>query len=645
AATLRNSQSETFDADWTARRAGDLYGMSRWAGGYFDINDAGHVDVLPTRDPARRIDLHDLVSQLAKRDLNPPLLLRFSDILRTRLDEIATAFTSAREEFHYNGRYHCVYPIKVNQQQHVVEEIIAIHRDHGFGFEAGSKPELLAIMALIDDDITPIICNGFKDRQFVDGVILATKLGRNIMPVVENERELRFIVEQAKTHDVRPRIGIRLKLATRGAGRWESSGGDKSKFGLHLGQLFAAVEYLKQYDMLDCLRLLHFHLGSQLTDIARIKAAVTELARVYVELRKLGAGLDMLDVGGGLGIDYGGASDDTNGNINYSLAEYANNIVFHIAEVCNESGTPHPTILSESGRALVSYQSVLVFNVLGSSGIHHAEPPPSYDTETLSRFVRPVQLLYETYDELTEQNVVEFFHDAQRLRDEIAALFNLGHCSLEDRALCEQLYFGICVKAYAMIEQLDAVPQDLRILEPMLASLYFINGSIFQSLPDSWAIGQLFPVMPIHRLNERPTRFARLADITCDSDGRLDRFVSETGTCDTLPVHPLNDEPYHVGVFLVGAYQEILGDLHNLFGDTHAVHVRLGDGEPMIEEVVEGDSVSKVLQYVQYDPEALRRRFRLTMEQAIRDKRLTLEEAAELRRFYESGLAGYTYLA
>lgn len=633
------------DTDWSIKDAQSLYGIDRWGRDYFSITETGHLAVHPTHDPGVRIDLKDLVEQLQQRDVQAPVLIRFTDILRHRLAEMAQVFDNAIQEMAFKGGYRCVYPIKVNQQRHVVEEILAFGKEHGFGLEAGSKPELLAVMAMVEDETTPIICNGFKDEQFIEAVILATKLGKNIIPVVEKFSELKLIVHHAKEHGVRPQIGVRIKLATKGSGRWEQSGGIHSKFGLFINEVLDAVAFLKEQDMLDCLNLLHFHLGSQITTIAPIKRAIVEMVRIYCELHKAGAGLKYIDVGGGLGVDYDGSKTDVSSSINYSLQEYANDVVYHIQELCDDSDVPHPTIISESGRAMVAYHSMLIFNVLGSSGFDGFDPPNEMPRADVDALPHPIRTLYDAYFDLNEQTFAQSYHDAQVARDESMNLFNLGYCSLELRALAERCYYAVCFKALEFIRKMDDPPQDFKDLEPLLCRTYFCNFSIFQSMPDSWAIDHLFPIMPIHRLDERPVCRGILADITCDSDGKIDKFIGKHQPNSVLPLHPVNGEPYYIGAFMVGAYQEILGDLHNLLGDTNAVHVSVDEfGRPSIDEIVEGDSVTEVLQYVQYDTDQLRRNFRRSVEAAVRADRLTVEEATRLRRFYEQGLVGYTYL-
>ncbi|MEM9913563.1 MAG: biosynthetic arginine decarboxylase [Planctomycetota bacterium] len=636
--------------DWSTADSAELYGCDRWGNGYFSISGQGRLTVHPHGPAGPSADLWQLVQDLRQRDCATPLLLRFPGILEDRLNQIAGAFDRAIEEFDYPGRYRGVYPVKVNQQRHVLEDLVHFGQRYNFGFEAGSKPELLAVMALVSDPETLVVCNGFKDRHFIEAVILSRKIGKNVIPVVERFNELPLIIEQAKAHDVRPAIGLRIKLASAGSGRWRESGGDRSKFGLFTSEVLSAARLLKDEGMLDCLELLHFHLGSQIGDIRALKTALVESARLYVELVKLGAGLRYLDVGGGLGIDYDGSKTDHDSSMNYSLAEYANNVVYHIGEVCRDADVPAPTLISESGRAIAAHHSVLVMDVLGSSGAGRFEPATHLDAQELAALPTPVRMLAETLDALSPDNLREYYHDAQVARQQTLELFNLGFCSLEHRGLAERLFYNVCAEIHRIARTFDPLPAEFAALETMLSDLYFCNGSIFQSLPDSWAIGQLFPVMPIHRLDEEPTRRGVLADITCDSDGKIDRFIAPPGTGQSsvplLPLHPyVSGEEYLLGFFLVGAYQETLGDLHNLFGDTNAVHVALDDnGQVHFEEVVDGDTTAEVLSYVQFEPDQLRRTFRQTVEQAVRNGKITVQESAVLRRFYEQGLAGYTYL-
>jgi arginine decarboxylase len=625
---------------WTPQVASDLYDVASWGKGYFSVSDGGHVRVHPEKDPARSIDLKELVDTLVLRGINLPILIRFADILKHRLGELHGAFDTAIAEHKYQGGYCCVYPIKVNQQRQVVEEILEFGKPFHFGLEAGSKAELMAVMALADND-TPIVCNGFKDDEYIEMAMLAQKVGRQIIPVVEKYTELQLILKYSQRVGVRPSIGVRVKLASRGSGRWKSSGGYRSKFGLSATEAMRALQELKDLGMADCLNLLHFHLGSQITNIRQIKAAVNESVRVYVDLARAGGGLKYLDVGGGLGVDYDGSQTDFESSVNYTLQEYANDIIYHVQNVCDEVGVAHPTIVTESGRAITAYHSVLVFNVLGVAGMGDAdvpsEPPP--DAE------QPLIDLQETYRSLSARNLLEGYHDAQQALDQALNLFSLGYLSLEQRSIAENLYWAISRKIQKMARELDYFPEELEGIDAMLSDTYFCNFSLFQSMPDSWAIKQLFPIMPIHRLEEEPSRPAVLGDITCDSDGKVDAFIDRRDVKRTLLLHTFNGGDYYLGAFLLGAYQEILGDLHNLFGDTNAVHVRLGPaGDVILDSVIKGDTVREVLNYVQFSSDSLVAKLRRDVETALRESRLTYEESGALLKFYEEGLHGYTYL-
>jgi arginine decarboxylase len=635
----KGAEQELLDK-WKIADAAEMYGIRNWGKGYFSINKSGHVIVLPNKDPDQSIDLKELIDQLQARGIQLPILLRFTDILRHRVGEIHDAFSRAMDEYEFRGSYCCVYPIKVNQQRHVVEEILDFGKPFHFGLEAGSKPELLAVLALTNGLDTPIICNGFKDDEFIRMTMLASKIGKQIIPVVEKFTELEAICKHAEELQVRPAIGVRVKLAARGAGRWRSSAGYRSKFGLTLTEVLEAVEYLKQRDMADCLQLVHFHLGSQITNIRSIKNALTEAARVYVELHRVGAGVRFLDVGGGLGIDYDGSQTDFESSVNYTLQEYANDVVFRVKNVCDEAGVPHPTIVSESGRAVVAYHSLLIFDVLGVSHFDRYDVPPEIPLDA------PTQIndLFSIYRDLKKKNILESYHDAVQAVDETLNMFNLGSLDIEMRALSERLFWALCSKLLKIVREMAYVPEELQGLEALLSDTYFCNFSIFQSMPDSWAIKQLFPIMPIHRLNEAPNRRAVLGDITCDSDGKIDQFIDLRDVRNTLQLHPFNGEPYYLGAFLLGAYQEILGDLHNLFGDTNAVHVSLDDGELNVDTVIKGDTVREVLAYVQYSADELTARLRKDVERAVRSGKISLTESRQLLRFYESGMEGYTYL-
>jgi len=625
---------------WTAQHASDLYDVASWGKGYFSVDGSGHLRVHPGKDPQRSIDLKQLVDTLVLRGISLPVLVRFAGILQHRLGELHSAFATAIAEHHYQGQYCCVYPIKVNQQRQVVEEVLEFGRPLGFGLEAGSKPELMAVMAMADNE-TPIICNGFKDDEYIEIAMLAQKLGRRIIPVVEKYTELHLILKHSARVGVRPVIGLRVKLASRGSGRWRSSGGYRSKFGLSVSEGMRALQELKDAGMADCLKLLHFHLGSQITNIRQIKGAVNEAVRIYVELARAGAGLSYLDVGGGLGIDYDGSQTDFESSVNYTLQEYANDIVYHIQSVCDEVGVAHPNIVTESGRAIAAYHSVLVFNVLGVSGMGESDAP----LEVSADAEQPLIDLQETNRSLTSKNLLESYHDAQQALDQALNLFSLGYLSLEQRCQAENLYWSISRRIQSLAQNLDYFPEELEGLEAMLSDTYFCNFSLFQSMPDSWAIKQLFPLMPIHRLDEEPTRHAVLADITCDSDGKVDQFIDRRDVKRTLALHQFNGGEYYLGAFLVGAYQEILGDLHNLFGDTNTVHVRLSEtGETILDSVIKGDTVREVLNYVQFSLDALVSRLRRDVEVALREGRLGYEESGLLLKFYEEGLHGYTYL-
>ncbi len=628
---------------WSVQDSTETYNIQNWGKGYFSINGEGNVAVHPRGRPESSIDLKKLVDQLIVRDIQLPTLIRFSDILKHRLAEMHDAFQSAIAENNYQGKYVAVYPIKVNQQRHVVEEILKVGSEYGWGLEAGSKPELLVVLALTNGRDTPIICNGFKDDEFIEAVVLAQKLGKNIIPVIEKFTELELLIKYGEKHGVRPRMGIRVKLATRGSGRWESSGGARSKFGLFVAEILRALDYLKERGMQDCLKLLHFHLGSQITNIRTVKSALNEASRVYAELARAGAGMEYLDVGGGLGVDYDGSQTNFESSINYTLQEYASDVVFRIKTVCDECGVKHPTIISESGRAMVAYHSVLVFNVLGVSGFDYFDIPKALPAN--EDVPQPVSDLFDAYRDVNKKNFLEVYHDATQQRDEALNLFNLGYLSLELRSLTEKLFWGTCGKILKVLKEIDYVGDDFDSLEAQLSDTYFCNFSLFQSMPDSWAIKQLFPVMPIHRLREEPTRRGVLADITCDSDGKVDCFIDLRDVKKTLELHEYTGSEYFLGVFLVGAYQEILGDLHNLLGDTNAVHVHVdNESQIHIEEVVRGDTVREVLQYVQFSADELLSRMHKDVERAVRENTISVAESALLLRFYESGLQGYTYL-
>jgi arginine decarboxylase len=625
---------------WTVKDSLELYNVTGWGRDFFSINEAGHVEVTPAGPTSTRIDLRELVDDLRSRGLNLPLLIRFSDILRTRVEQLCGSFQQAIAENDYKGAYRGVYPIKVNQQRHVVEELIEYGRPFNLGLEAGSKPELLVALALQENPEALILCNGYKDRAYIETALLAQKLGRRVVITMDRLAELETIIGAARDLDVKPVIGVRARLSTRGAGKWVESTGDRSKFGLTSGEIVAVVERLRADAMLECLQLLHFHIGSQITAIRAHKDALREATRIYVELAKMGANMRYFDCGGGLGVDYDGSQTNFHSSVNYTLQEYAADVVSQVAEACNAKGVPHPDIVSESGRALTAHHSVLVFNVLDSNQMLLGQVPESLAKDEH----RVIQQLYETYAGVSRKNFQEAYHDALQFREEAITAFNLGILDLRARARAEELFYSTCEKILKIVRDLPYVPDELEGLERQLSDTYYCNFSLFQSLPDHWAVRQLFPTMPLERLNRPPLRRAVLADLTCDSDGKMDQFIDLRDVKNFLELHPPNGEPYYIGSFLVGAYQEILGDLHNLFGDTDAVHVKLEGEDYRVEHVVEGDSVAEVLSYLQYSKEDLIARVRRTMEVALRERRITPAESGRLMRRYEEGLEGYTYL-
>jgi len=641
---LKNPTFHTSDSmrKWSIRDAMELYNIPNWGKPYFSINANGNAAVHPQGVGGPTVDLKQVVDELQRRGIQLPILIRFSDILRARVETLNEAFRHAIKEYGYKGRYCGVYPIKVNQQRQVVEEIVSYGHPYHFGLEAGSKPELLAVLALLDSTEALIICNGYKDEEYVEMALLATKLGKCVTVVIEKFSELPLLIETARRLDVVPRIGVRVKLSSRGAGRWEASGGDQSKFGLGVSELLKAINYLRDANMLDCLQLLHFHLGSQITNIRSVRDGLEEACRIFAEMSKLGVPLKFFDVGGGLAVDYDGSQSNFASSSNYTMQEYANDIVSAILDTCDAAEVPHPIIVSESGRAITAHHSVLVFNVLGTSSLGDAGSVPAEIAED-----KPDALhnLFEVHKNISRKNFQESYHDALHYRDECMGLFRHGLLSLEDRSTAEAIFWSCAQKILRIVRETDYVPDDLEGLERSMADTYFCNFSCFQSVPDFWAVQQLFPILPVHRLNEKPTRRAILADITCDSDGKIDRFIDLRDVKDVLELHAPNGNEYILGIFITGAYQEILGDMHNLFGDTNAVHVRVDpEGGYRIEHVVKGDSVKEVLAFVQYSAEDLAHRLRLTAEGAVRSGNLSFEEAGHFLAKYERGLEGYTYL-
>ncbi len=626
---------------WKGSDSAALYDINRWGDGYFHVSPEGRFLVSPDRNPEKAIDLKDLIDRLQQRGLDLPILVRFNGILQDRLRQLNDCFGRAIDEHDYQNRYRCVFPIKVNQQREVVQKVIQYGSEFGFGVEAGSKPELLAVVAMTDPQM-PIICNGFKDDDFIRMALLAQQIGRTVIPVVEKVSELGLILRHSKEIGVRPMIGMRVKLATRGSGRWQASGGYRSKFGLTVAEMLRQLQRLEACGMADCFKLLHFHVGSQITNIRQLKSAILEAARIYVDLSRRGAGLEYLDVGGGLGVDYDGSRTDTESSMNYTMQEYANDVVYHVQSVCDEAGVAHPQLLTESGRAVAAHHSILIMDTLGVTAQGNVEGLP---TEIPEEFELPVHDLWSTYQDLTPENFLESYHDAQTSLDMAMNLFSGGYLPLEQRVAAENLYFAICNRIQAISAKMPNPPEEVKDLDQLLSDIYFVNFSLFQSMPDSWAINQLFPIMPIHRLTERPTRHAVLGDITCDSDGKIDSFVCGGRRQNTLMLHEFKpDESYQIGIFMVGAYQEILGDLHNLFGDTHAVHVDLQGDSAIIQSIVKGDTVSEVLRYVQFDDRELIEKLQDAVEQAVQAGRINNEQAGRTIRFYEKALGSYTYL-
>ncbi len=627
---------------WSTAAAAALYRVQAWSNGYFDINQAGHVVVHPDGPSGQAISLYDLVEHLQKRGYKLPFLVRFPDILKDRVTKLCGSFQQAIDEFGYGGSYQCVYPIKVNQQRDVVEELLEFGEPYRVGLEAGSKPELLVALALTDHPDEIIVCNGYKDITYVETCLLAQKLGRHAIIVIDRFAELEMILSASQRLEQRPHLGVRAQLTSKGTGKWLESAGDGSKFGLTASELVQVVGRLREAGLLDCLEMMHFHVGSQITSIGSIKGALQESTRIYAEIHELGAGLRYVDVGGGLGVDYDGSQTTSQSSTNYSLQEYANDVVDAVQKACDDKGIPHPVIISESGRALVAYHSILVFDVLDTAQVPVTVPPVS----AAGHDQPVVGLLYETWQSTSFKNYRESYHDAVQLKEEANSLFNLGYLDLPGRALAENIFWAICHRVHALTKDLDPIPEEVAGLERSLADTFYCNLSIFQSVPDHWAVKQLFPVMPIHRLNEEPTRKATLADLTCDSDGKVDRFIDARGVKGTLELHDPDSEPYYLAMFLVGAYQEILGDMHNLFGDTTAIHVSLDElFGYRIDRVVEGDSVNEVLGYVRYEKSDLIRRVRAAAEEALRKGTLRMEESALLMKRFDEGLAGYTYLS
>ncbi|MGV0026049.1 biosynthetic arginine decarboxylase [Phormidesmis priestleyi ANT.L61.2] len=636
ALTIANSP-----ATWTIEDSEELYRIKGWGDPYFSINAAGHVTVSPKGDRGGSLDLFELVNALKKRNLGLPLLIRFSDILEDRIERLNAAFSRAIARYNYAGVYKGVFPTKCNQQRHLIEDLVRFGQPHQFGLEAGSKPELMIALASLKTPGALLICNGYKDREYIETAMLARRLGQTPIIVLEQVEEVELAIESSKRLGVQPILGIRAKLSAKGIGRWGTSAGDRAKFGLTIPEIIRAIEQLRKANMLDSLQLLHFHIGSQISAISVIKDALREAGQIYVELVKLGANMQYFDCGGGLGVDYDGSQTNFHASKNYNTQNYANDVVAAIKDACTSAKIPVPTLVSESGRAIASHQSVLVFDILGTSEVPSDTPEPLQENEHLV-----IRNLYETYSSIASENFQEAYHDATQFKEEAVSLFGFGYLSLPERARAERLYWACCHKILAIARQLDYVPDDLEDLEKIMASMYYMNLSVFQSAPDAWAIDQLFPIMPIHRLNEEPTQRATLSDLTCDSDGKIDQFIDLRDVKSVLELHKLKpDESYFLGMFLNGAYQEIMGNLHNLFGDTNTVHIQLTPKGYQIEHVVRGDTMKEVLGYVQYDAEDMIESIRRQTEQALEEHRITLEESQLLLQNYERSLSGYTYLS
>jgi len=627
---------------WRIEDSRELFNVAGWGIGYFGINEQGHATASPVKDKGPALDLKEIMDELALRDINAPVLLRFPEILDNRIEQISNCFESASREFGFNAKTYNVYPIKVNQQRPVLEEMVRHGKKFNIGLEAGSKPELHAVLSIMDNPESLIICNGYKDEEFIELALLAQKMGKRILVVVEKLNELRLIKTVSDRLNVQPNIGMRIKLASSGSGKWEESGGDQSKFGLNSAELLEAVEYAKQAGLASCIKLIHFHLGSQITNIRKIKASLREAGQFYIQLQQMGLNLEFVDVGGGLGVDYDGTRSTSPNSVNYTIQEYANDVVYSMVVAANKAGLPHPNIIAESGRALTAHHSVLIFNVLETTALplwnEHEFPITEKDHEQ-------VRELHSICRNLSNNSLLESWHDALQIREDVLDGFNLGLINLQARAMAERLFWTIAQKVHRLAAEMKNPPFELQGLSKLLAEKYFCNFSLFQSLPDAWAIDQIFPIMPIQRLDEEPLSQVTLQDITCDSDGQIDRFIRSGELARSLPLHPLKAaEPYYLGVFLVGAYQEILGDLHNLFGDTNAVHV-VCDGEGYrIEQVIDGESVADVLDYVQFSAKKLVRDMETWVSASVKESKITAQEGKEFLANYRSGLYGYTYL-
>jgi arginine decarboxylase len=642
---LKNKYEQTINFSlmrkWRIEDSAELYNINGWGINFFSINEKGHVTVTPKKDGIQ-VDLHELVEELQLRDVSAPMLLRFPDILDNRIEKMASCFKIAAEEYNYKAQNFIIYPIKVNQMRPVVEEIVGHGKKFNIGLEAGSKPELHAVIAINTDNDSLIICNGYKDESYIELALLAQKMGRRIYLVVEKLNELKLIIKIAHRLKIKPNIGIRIKLASSGSGKWEDSGGDASKFGLTSSELLEALDILEKKEMQDCLKLVHFHIGSQVTKIRRIKLAMREASQFYVQLYLKGFNVEFVDIGGGLGVDYDGTrSSSSESSVNYSIQEYVNDAIATMVDASDKNNIPHPNIITESGRSLTAHHSVLVFEVLETTTL----PTMGEEEESKEDDHELVRELFSLWEQINQSRMLETWHDAQQIREEALDLFSLGMLDLKTRAQIERLFWSITKEIHQMTGELKHIPEELTYLPKLLSDKYFCNFSLFQSLPDSWAIDQIFPIIPIQRLDEKPERSATLQDITCDSDGKIDNFISTRNFSYYLPVHSLKaKEPYYIGVFLVGAYQEILGDLHNLFGDTNAVHISVDNKGYSIDQIIDGETVAEVLDYVQYNAKKLVRTVETWVTTSVKSGIITAEEGKEFLSNYRSGLYGYTYL-
>ena len=630
---------------WSINESAKIYNLDNWGADLFSVNKKGNVCVHPSSNSKNSIDLRALVDDLIKRKIKPPILLRFMDVLQGRIASINRVFRNSIAENDYPAKYQTFYPIKVNQQRQVVEAIANFGKRHNIGLEVGSKPELVAGIAISTGQNLPIICNGYKDAEYIETVLYATKVGYDITIVVEKLFELEKIIALAKKTGIMPKLGIRVKLSSKGTGKWATSGGEDAKFGLRMSEIMAAIQMLEAEDMLACVTLLHSHIGSQITKIDKIKSSLIEATRIYSELRKLGLDIQYLDIGGGLGVDYDGSKSSYFSSVNYTVEEYANDVIYQVKNICDEAGVDCPNIISESGRATAAHYSVLVTNVLDTNT---QSLMPDYEDllEDMEKPAPTVKKLLYIYRSIDRYSLREDYHDTLQLINEAVSLFNLGYLTLQDRAIAEWLYSKILRKINSIVEKIKPIPEELQNFQLSLRQTYFANFSLFQSIPDSWAIDQLFPIMPLQRLGQRPEVMASIADITCDSDGEITSFVGENGRSKFLPLHKIKKgEDYYIGFFLIGAYQEILGDLHNLFGDTNAVHITFNKKTGyQIDTVINGDATWETLKYVQYKGPEILKHVRNNLEKQVAGRKVSIEESSHFIELLDKTLLGYTYL-